>query len=126
MQTNNDRYGFRFRDWPLYKEARELRTMVGSIIALLPKLERKALIDQGKRAADSIILNIGEGSNKNSGRDRCNYLNHAHGSLDEIVSIIDCAFDSQYIDAETHRVCLLKASSIAKQISAYRTYISNK
>jgi len=126
MQMNNDSYGFRFRDWPLYKEARELRIMVGSIISLLPAMERKALIDQGKRAADSIILNIAEGSNKNSGRDRRNYLNHAHGSLDEIVSIVDCAFDSHYIDTETHNECLSKASSVAKQISAYRAYISNK
>lgn len=126
MQCPDDSYGFRFREWPLYKAARELRIIVGSIIALLPAQERKALIDQGKRAADSIILNIAEGSNKNSGRDRRNYLNHAHGSLDEIVSIIDCAFDSQYIDAERHRECLLKASSIAKQISAYRSYLYKK
>ena len=126
MQQNNDQFGFRFRGWNLYKDARELRIMVGSIIALLPAQERKALIDQGKRAADSIILNIAEGSNKNSGKDRRNYLNHAHGSLDEIVSIIDCAYDSQYINADIHQRCLSKASAVAKQISAYRSYLFNK
>jgi four helix bundle protein len=126
MSQNNDTYGFRFREWQLFKDARELRIMVSSIIALLPAQERKALIDQGKRAADSIVLNIAEGSNKNSGRDRRNYLNHAHGSLDEIVSIIDCAYDSLYIDIKKHNECLSKASTVAKQISAYRTYLFDK
>ena len=126
MQNNTDEYGFRFREWPLYRDTRELRIIINDIIAAMPFLEKKALIDQAKRAADSIILNIAEGSNKNSGKDRRNYLNHAQGSLDEIVAIVDCAFDSRYIDDELHRRCLLHACGIAKQISAYRAYISRK
>jgi four helix bundle protein len=121
-----DEYGFRFRNWTLYQDARQLRILMNAMIASLPSLEKRALFDQAKRAADSIVLNIAEGSNKNTGRDRRNYLNHAHGSLDEIVSIVDCAFDSRYIDQATHQHCLLAASSIAKQISAYRSYLSKR
>lgn len=38
-------FGFRFRDWDIYKDAREFRKEINRLIAIFPKEERFALVD---------------------------------------------------------------------------------
>ncbi|MEK7629963.1 MAG: four helix bundle protein [Patescibacteria group bacterium] len=123
MTIINDKYGFRFRDWDIYKDARTLRTELWEIMNSYPKEEKFSLIDQTRRALDSIILNIAEGANKNSDKETRLYVNRAHGSLDEVVACLDCAFDEKYISKETHEKILEKASSLAKRLRKFGSYL---
>ncbi|MBT9168804.1 MAG: hypothetical protein DDT19_02152 [Syntrophomonadaceae bacterium] len=63
MAKQYDKYGFRFREWDIYKDARKFRIEINNLLKNYPKEEKYTLIDQTKRALNSIILNIAEGSN---------------------------------------------------------------
>jgi len=119
-------YGFRFREWDIYKDARAFRVEVNGLLKGCPKEEQYVLVDQAHRALDSIILNIAEGANRNTDRDTRVCINRAHGSLDEVVSCLDCALDSGYITAEQHRSALSKADSLAKRLKGFSGYLAVK
>ena len=65
---------FRFREWPVYKDAKSFRKKIRKLANKLPENERYQLRDQISRAANSICLNIAEGSNKLSDIDFSKYL----------------------------------------------------
>lgn len=120
-----DKYGFRFRDWRIYTEARLFRTKIYDISKKFPLDEKFALTDQIRRATNSVILNIAEGANKRSDKDTRLYINRAGCSLDEVVSCLDCALDSNYITTTNHDKILLEASIIAKQINSFASRLSS-
>ena len=125
MQTK-DQYGFIFRDWQVYKDARQFRKDINLLVKLFPSDEKYALIDQTKRALISIILNIAESTNKNSDKDMRLYLNRSHCSLDEVVACLDCAFDDNYITSSQLDTALQKAENLAKQLTAFSVYLSKQ
>ena len=124
MTNDNDNFGFRFREWDIYKDAREFRIEINKLLKNYPKEEKYALVDQTKRALNSIILNIAEGANKNTDKDMRVYINRAHSSLDEVVACLDCALDDNYITKEQHKIALEKASSLAKRLRGFNKYLT--
>ncbi len=120
----NDDYGFQFRNWGVYNDARSLRLEVENIIRRFPKEEQYALVDQTKRALLSIVLNIAESANKSTDKDMRLYINRAHCSLDEVIASFDCAIDSAYIQKEQHSLILEKASSLAKRLRGFTKHLS--
>ena len=123
MTNLPDKYGFRFRNWPIYKDARDFRKEINKILRQFPREELYALTDQTKRAINSVILNLAEGSNKNSNKDKRVYINRAQGSMDEIVACLDCALDEKYLSAKLHNELLLRASEMAKQLKAFGIFL---
>lgn len=119
-----DKYGFKFRDWDIYQDSRKFRMEVNTVLKTYPKSEVYSLVDQTKRALNSILLNLAEGSNKNTDKDTRVYVNRSHGSLDEIVACLDCALDDGYIDEEIHNKFLKDASSIAQRLKKFSKYLS--
>ena len=63
---------FRFLNWKVYKDSRELFSFVLKIVKKLPKEFRFELGSQIIRSAFSVTLNIAEGSGKASDKE----LNH--------------------------------------------------
>jgi len=120
-----DKYGFKFREWDIYKDSRMFRTEVNKLLGEYPKVETYALIDQTRRALNSILLNLAEGSNKNTDKDTRVYINRSQGSLDEVVSCLDCALDESYITSEIHDKLLIGASSIAQRLKKFSSYLSS-
>ena len=125
MNKTYDKYGFRFREWDIYKDSRKFRTEVYETLKTYPSEEKFALVDQTKRALNSIILNIAEGSNRTTNKELRIYISRAAGSLDEIVSCLDCAFDNNYINGEEHQKFLEKASDLAKRLKGFIVKLSN-
>ncbi len=111
---------FRFREFPVYKTARLFRTLVYKTSAGFPKTEIYALSDQIRRAANSILLNLAEGSNRNSDKDFSRYLTIALGSLEEVVACLDIALDEKYLSDDQHASLMNEAEQIAKQIVGFR------
>ncbi len=124
--TNDNNYGFRFRDWNVYNDAREFRREVNDLLKTFPREEKYALVDQAKRALNSIILNIAESANKNTDKDMRVYINRAHCSLDEVVACLDCALDDKYINEEQLKEKSHKASSLAKRLRAFNNKLATK
>ena len=120
-----DNFGFNFRDWDIYRDARLFRIQIMQLTKNFPTEEKFALTDQTNRALNSMILNIAEGSRKNSDKDTRVYINRAQGSLTEVVACLDCALDSKYVTNDQHRESLEKASSLAKRLQGFNKYLSH-
>src|SRR4030043_1357336 len=88
---------FRFMDWPVYQAAKSFRKKIRDLAKKLPGSERYLLRDQISRAADSICLNIAEGSNKLSDTEFSKYLNTSETSLEEVVCCLDLILDDGHI-----------------------------
>ena len=124
MTGKNNNYGFKFQDWDIYNDALNLRSKINELAKSFPSDEKFALVDQIRRAVNSIILNIAEGSNKTTDKDRRLYINRAHGSLDEVVACLDCALSDRYITKNNYEPILLEASSLAKRLRGFFKYLS--
>lgn len=111
---------FRFRNFPVYQVARELRKELKQLSKeKFPKEENFILKSQLWRALDSIILNIAEGSDRHSDKDFSHFLNTALGSVNEVVGCLDCALDDKYITESEHRKFLEKSENIVRQLKAF-------
>lgn len=123
MEKNGDQYGFRFRDWDIYNDSLTFRQVINDVVVSFPSDERYALVDQTKRALNSIVLNIAEGSNKNTDKDTRVYINRAHCSLDEVIACMDCALRDRYINKNTLEKILMNASVLAKKLNGFSNYL---
>ena len=85
----------------------------------LPESERYLLRDQMSRAADSICLNIAEGSNKLSDIEFSKYLNTSETSLEEVVCCLDLALDDGYITNSEFEGNLREAGELGAQLIAF-------
>ncbi len=111
---------FRFREFPVYNDARKFRADLKKLSKeKFPSEEQYILRRQLWRALDSIILNIAEGADKHSDKDFSHYLNHALGSINEVIGCLDCALDDYYIEITEHKRYLEQAENIIKQLKAF-------
>ncbi|MDO6596094.1 four helix bundle protein [Oceanihabitans sp. 2_MG-2023] len=119
------KYHFKFEDLGIYTKAMEFGEFVSKLIKNFPKEERFELTSQFKRAADSIALNIAEGS---SGTDKqfYNYLGNAWHSAHECVSCSSKAQMRNYISAEEDEENRKLITELSKMITSLRTKISKR
>jgi four helix bundle protein len=75
------------------------------------------LADQLKRAGSSILLNLAEGNNKNSVKDRRRFFNIAKASAAEVASILDVAGCFGIISATSEMEKKAKVLQITKMIA---------
>lgn len=115
---------FRFREFPVYKDAREFRKKWKQISKeKFPREENFGLRDQLWRALDSIILNIAEGADRYSDKDFSRFLNNAITSVNECVSCLDRALDDGYIDTKGYEIGVKEAEGLIKQLKAFASSI---
>jgi four helix bundle protein len=111
---------FRFREFPIYKEAREFRRELKKLSKeKFPKEEQFCLTSQLWRALDSILLNITEGADRYSDTDFSRFLNNALTSVNEAVACLDLALDDEYISSKEYQLYLEKAKNLIKQLKAF-------
>ena len=110
---------FRFRQWPVYKVAKSFRKKIRQLAKDLPESERYLLRDQMSRTADSICLNIAEGSNKLSDIEFSKYLNTSETSLEEVVCCLDLVLDDGYIAEAEFEGYLREAEELGAQLIAF-------
>ncbi len=110
---------FRFREWPVYRAAKSFRKKIRDLAKKLPGSERYLLRDQISRAADSICLNIAEGSNKLSDTEFSKYLNTSETSLEEVVCCLDLILEDGHISKDEFEGCLKEAEELGAQLIAF-------
>ena len=112
---------FRFREFRVYKEARAVSLEIKKLVKTkFPNDELFALSNQVRRALDSIILNIAEGSDRSTDKDFALFLNRSLTSLNEVVACLDIAFDNKYIDQRELEAQILKLAELGNQLTAFR------
>ena len=83
----------------------------------LPRKEAYGLISQVQRAAVSVPCNIAEGHGRLTDLQFRHFLGNARGSLCELQTQVELAFDLDYISTETLREFMDKASEVARLIN---------
>ncbi len=111
---------FRFEGLEIWRLAREYTTHIYGITYRFPKHERYALADQLNRAANSVALNIAEGSGQDTSAQFNRYLGIAAGSVCEVVSALFLALDRGYIDEVTHTRLYDKGDRLIRKITNFR------
>ena len=112
---------FRFRQFKVYQDAIIFRMQIKLLTKkYFPQEERYLLTDQIIRAANSIVLNIAEGSDRGTDKDFALFLNRSHTSLNEVVACLDISLKEKYIPAKIHEEYLSNAEDLANQLTAFR------
>ena len=75
------------------------------------------LVDQVKRASSSILLNLAEGNNRRTAKDRRRFFNIAQGSAAEVSAILDVAWGFGIICAKSQMEKKQELLEITKMIS---------
>lgn len=91
---------FRFLDWQVYKDSQGLFTEVVSVVKSLPKEYRFELGSQVIRSSQSIVLNIAEGSGKESDKELNRFLEIALGSAYETLACMDSLQKNEMLSEE--------------------------
>jgi four helix bundle protein len=119
MNKSRGRSLFRFREWPVYQLAKSFRKRIRDLAKRLPESERYLLRDQMSRAADSICLNIAEGSNKLSDIEFSKYLNNSETSLEEVVCCLDLVLSDGHITKGEFDEYIREAEDLGAQLIAF-------
>ena len=111
---------FRFRDWQVYKDARNFRKdLIKDIAPQIKQTKSFALQDQLERALVSIVLNIAEGAYRKTKKDFAKFLNQAITSVNEVVACLDLCLDDDIIDNKLHNKYLKRADFLIKQLNSF-------
>ena len=89
---------FKFEKLDVWKLAIDLANDIHGLTRDFPKEELFILTSQMKRAADSISLNIAEGSTGQSDAEQLKFLGYAQRSAIEVVNCLYLAIKRKYID----------------------------
>lgn len=116
---------FRFKNWNIYKEAKKLFKIIIEIVNKLSKEYKYSIGDQIIRSSLSIVLNIAEGSGKDSDKELNRYLNISIGSINETLAVADNIKDLNFITDKEFNEILCLCESISKQIGGFKKKLTN-
>lgn len=121
----NKKYHFKFEELTMYQKALDFADLVNVQISRFPKEETYRLASQFIRAADSIALNIAEGSS--STKPNFNrYLQMAWDSAHECIVCSTKAKRRGFIDELTNERNRELITELSKMITSYKKYLNNK
>ncbi len=90
--------GFKFEKLKVWQLALELDGEISEMIKSFPKEELFILVSQIKRAADSVVLNIAEGSTLQSNAEFKRFLVISNRSALEVVACLYLSVQRKYIN----------------------------
>jgi four helix bundle protein len=105
-----------FEELVVWQKAHEFVLLVYRITELFPKAEMYGLTSQFRRAAVSVAANIAEGYKKKDAKNKINFLNIAHSSLEECRHYIILSTDLGYHN-EPNLVSLI--NEVGRLLTAY-------
>jgi len=111
---------FKFEKLNVWKKALDLSREVHELTRGFPKDELYVLTSQIKRAADSIALNIAEGSTGQTNAEFRQFLNYAIRSGVEVVSCLYLGKDRGVISTDQFQRLYDAAEEIVKMAQAFR------
>ena len=117
---------FKFEKLEIWKLAIDLADNVHTLTRSFPKEEIFSLSSQMKRAADSISLNIAEGSTGQSDPEQLKFLGYSLRSALEVVNCLYLAVRRNYINQQQFDNFYFDLERLIIKIQAFRSSIKNK
>ena len=114
---------FRFLKWKMYTDAKLLFRDVLGVVKRIPKEYRFELGSQLTRSSFSIMLNMAEGSGKDSAKELNRFLDISLGSLHETLAVLDIFRDCDFISAKEFSSLSERLHEIARQIGGFKKSI---
>src|ERR687891_85409 len=111
---------FRFEGLDIFHLAVDFSVRVHELVKKFPPEERFDLTSQAKRAANSIALNIAEGSGRGTKKDFSHFLDMAMGSTFETVACFFIAEKRSYISKQDLEEIKREGESVGKRINAFK------
>ena len=111
---------YRFEDLEVWKLGMQIVHEVYKLVKKFPRDEIFSLVDQLKRAAISIVLNIAEGSGKSTDKELIRYFDIALGSLNEVLAACDVMKDNNLITEDEFQNVFKKVENISKQLGGFK------
>jgi four helix bundle protein len=115
---------FKFENLQVWQEALELTGVVHETAQKFPLTELHVLTSQIKRAADSVALNIAEGSTGQSNPEFIKFLGYAIRSAIEVVACIYIAKRRKIIAEDDFRLIYDYTDQLVKRIQALKNAVS--
>jgi len=114
---------FRFLKWKVYQDAKKLFVLILNVVKKIPKEYRFELGSQLIRASLSILLNIAEGSGKNSDRELNRFIDISLGSLNETLAAIDVLKDTKLITESDFNKIFKLIDETSNQLGGFKKKI---
>ncbi len=114
---------FRFEELKVWQNALDLSNEIDLLVKKFPVEERFSLSSQIKRAADSVVLNIAEGSTGQTAPEFKRFLNIALRSGIEVVACLFMAIKRNYISQEEFDKYYAGYEVLSKMITKLRDSI---
>jgi four helix bundle protein len=90
-------------DLGVFKLAHQLALEIYSVTKKFPREETFSLVDQMRRAASSVAMNLMEGAMRLGSKEYCQFVGIARGSAGEVCYQLLLARDLKYISTETYQ-----------------------
>jgi len=107
----------KFRKLIVWQKAMQFVSHIYAITATYPKHEMFGLIDQLRRAAVSVPLNIAEGSGAGSDKEFIRFLHIAGRSLYEVITAIEIAIQLKFGKKELNEKLINEADELGAMIT---------
>ena len=118
--------GFKFENLKVWQKSLDFDDEINNLVKTFPKEEVYVLSSEMKRAADSIVLNIAEGSTGQSNAEFNKFLGYALRSAIEVVACLHIAKRRKFIDNFVFNELYSNAEEIIKMTQALRNSLNNK
>ena len=122
MGYGNMKYIRPYRKLEVYTVGKELVLRVYELLKKFPKEEQYALCDQLRRAVVSVPSNIAEGLGRLSEKEQVRFIEIAYGSLMEVETQLDIAFDLHYLTEEDIESVMALVDREARLLSGLRSH----
>ncbi|HLW20397.1 MAG TPA: four helix bundle protein [Cyclobacteriaceae bacterium] len=116
--------GFKFENLRVWQLAIDLTLDVNELSKKFPSVERYILAQQIQRAADSVALNIAEGSTGQSNAEYKRFLGFSIRSAIEVVSCLYIGRKRKIISENDFSILYEKYDSLIRSIQALKNSIS--
>ena len=111
---------FRFEGLEIFHAAIDFSARVYETVRKFPADERFDLTSQARRAVNSIVLNIAEGSGRGTKKDFSRFLDMAVGSTFETVACFFVARRQSYVSQQDLDELKRSGESLSKRINAFK------
>ena len=114
---------FKFEKLTIWQNAIDLGENIHQLVLKFPNYEMFGLSSQSRRAADSIALNIAEGSIDQSNLEQKRFMSYAIRSLAEVVTCLHKAKRRNYINEEEFQLRYEEAFNLMNMMVSFKRSI---